>query len=402
MASGTDKPLVRHFPSPRWSRVAAPLVVATVLGALVAQPVRADTEAQLKAAEKKLNGLIDQISSEQKTVDGLQQQVDDLTVQIDQKQSEIARTQASIANLQQEIRLAIRQVRRTQGILDQRAWLAYESGPGSDIEFILGSTSLSDLTDRVEIVNSAAQSDETVIAQLQAQKSALQAKQNDLFSLEQRQQDQRDKLLKQEKQVEDDLTAEQQVLTKLDADKASADKLVKKLKKKRAAEIAALRAAERAATHGGAAIKGVFGVCPVDQPHSYSDDLGAPRYSGGFHLHAGNDILAPRGTPIRAPFDGSATISSNGLGGLSVTVTGAVGYVYNAHLNSLGTLGSVSTGTIIGYVGDSGDALGGPTHDHFEFHPNNPNQWGQLHVSPYGVSMVGTAIDPYPFLNAVC
>ena len=85
-----------------------------------------------------------------------------------------------------------------------------------------------------------------------------------------------------------------------------------------------------------------------------------------------------------------------------MTVTGTVGYVYNAHLNSLGTLGNVSTGTIIGYVGDSGDAIGGATHDHFEFHPNNPLQWGPLHVSPYGVSMVGTAIDPYPFLNAVC
>ena len=46
--------------------------------------------------------------------------------------------------------------------------------------------------------------------------------------------------------------------------------------------------------------------------------------------------------------------------------------------------------------------VGGATHDHFEWHPNNPTQWGPLHVSPYGVSMVGTAIDPYPFLNAVC
>src|SRR5204862_1490133 len=128
---------------------------------------------------------------------------------------------------------------RTQGILDQRAWVAYESGPGSNIEFILGSTSLADLTDRVEIVNSAAQSDETIITQLQAEKSALQAKQNRLYDLEQQQQAQEQKLQKQEQQVEADLAAEQAVLAKLDTDKASAEKLVKKAKKKRAQELAA-------------------------------------------------------------------------------------------------------------------------------------------------------------------
>src|SRR5437764_635208 len=342
-------------PTHRSSRTATFLLVGVLFASLAVGPAQADTQAQLKAAERNLNHLIDQISAEEKTVADYERQANDLAVQIDQKQSQIARTQANIANLQQEIRQAIREVRRTQGILDQRAWIAYESGPGSNIEFILGSTSLADLTDRVEIVNSAAQSDETIIGQLQAEKTALQAKQNQLYDLEQQQQAQEQKLQKQEQQVEAALAAEQTALAKLDADKASPEKLVNKLKKKRAQELAALRAAEQGASHGGAAIKGVLLVCPVDHPHSYSDDLGAPRYSGGFHLHAGNDILAPRGTPIRAPFDGTATISSNGLGGLSVTVTGSVGYVYNAHLNSLGTLGNVSTGTIIGYVGDSGD-----------------------------------------------
>src|SRR5205814_8182867 len=114
----------------------------------------------------------------------------------------------------------------------------------------------------------------------------------------------------------------------------------------------------------------VFRVCPVDQPRGYSHDFGAPRYSGGYHPHAGNDLFAPMGTPIRGPFDGTESVASNGLGGLSVIVTGALGYTYNAHLSAFGTLGSVSAGTIVGRVGNSGDAQGGPTHDHFEWHPN--------------------------------
>src|SRR5690349_125104 len=142
MASGTHNPLVRRFPALRPARLASATLALALLASLAAQPVRADTEAQLKAAEKQLNALISQISSEQKTVNDYQQQADALAVQIDHIQSDIARTQANIANLQQDIRQTIRQVRHTQGVLDSRAWLAYESGPGSSIEFILGSTSL--------------------------------------------------------------------------------------------------------------------------------------------------------------------------------------------------------------------------------------------------------------------
>ena len=126
-------------------------------------------------------------------------------------------------------------------------------------------------------------------------------------------------------------------------------------------------------------------VCPVDPPRSYSDDWGAPRYAGGFHLHQGNDIFAVEGTPIRAPFDGTAVDTSNTLGGIAVSVYGADGYAYNAHLLGFGQLGEVSAGTVVGYVGNTGDADASPPHDHFEWHPAN-----------------GAAVDPYPYLNAVC
>jgi murein DD-endopeptidase MepM/ murein hydrolase activator NlpD len=134
-------------------------------------------------------------------------------------------------------------------------------------------------------------------------------------------------------------------------------------------------------------------ICPVQGKGFFSDDFGAPRYAGGFHLHQGNDIFAPLGTPIVAPFDGTAVATPNSLGGLAVKVFGGQGYVYNAHLVQYGKLGTVKAGTVIGYVGNSGDALGGPTHDHFEWHPT---------VIIAGARRIGTAIDPYPFLKQVC
>jgi murein DD-endopeptidase MepM/ murein hydrolase activator NlpD len=117
--------------------------------------------------------------------------------------------------------------------------------------------------------------------------------------------------------------------------------------------------------------------------------------------------MAPRGTPIYATFDGVAEADANGLGGNAVIVRGADGYTYNAHLDSYGATGRVTAGTVIGYVGDTGDARGGPTHDHFEWHPNvtpDPDSWPK---SPYGYSVIDTgygkpAVNPYPLLEQVC
>jgi murein DD-endopeptidase MepM/ murein hydrolase activator NlpD len=62
--------------------------------------------------------------------------------------------------------------------------------------------------------------------------------------------------------------------------------------------------------------------------------------------------------------------------------------------------GSVQAGDIIGYVGDSGDAAGGPPHDHFEFHPNSfPSDWP---TSSYGFRTIGSALNPYPLLVDAC
>ena len=151
-------------------------------------------------------------------------------------------------------------------------------------------------------------------------------------------------------------------------------------------------------------------VCPVQGAFSVGDSFGANRYAGGYHPHAGNDIFADPGTPIVAPFDGVAENASNTLGGNAVIVRGEDGYVYNAHLSAFDKLGAVKAGDIIGYVGNTGDALATPPHDHFEWHPYNRQPFtddsGNFWVGPYGHTFIdsGTvlAVDPYPFLEEAC
>jgi murein DD-endopeptidase MepM/ murein hydrolase activator NlpD len=124
-------------------------------------------------------------------------------------------------------------------------------------------------------------------------------------------------------------------------------------------------------------------TCPVQGPHSFSNDYGAPR--GGGSTHEGNDILAARGTKVVANVAGTVQQHPNNLGGLAYYLHGDDGKeYYGAHLDSYGVSGRVAIGTVIGYVGNSGDASGGPTHLHFEIHEG------------------GVAVNPYPTLVKYC
>lgn len=116
-----------------------------------------------------------------------------------------------------------------------------------------------------------------------------------------------------------------------------------------------------------------FGRFPVAGVATFVDDWWNPRSALPFHMHQGTDIMAPMGTPVRAPADGVLKRTNGGLGGLSSYVTQPDGtYFYMTHLSAIVPTQvdgqQVKTGDIVGYVGNSGDAAGGPTHLHFEIH----------------------------------
>jgi murein DD-endopeptidase MepM/ murein hydrolase activator NlpD len=122
-----------------------------------------------------------------------------------------------------------------------------------------------------------------------------------------------------------------------------------------------------------AAVMG-FGAFPVAGPTTFVHDWLFPRYVPSFHLHQGTDLFAPLGTPVRAPFDGTLRRSDGAVGGIAAYVTAPDGtYAYLAHLSALfpgQTDGmAVRQGDVVGFVGNTGNAAGGPTHVHFELHP---------------------------------
>ena len=117
----------------------------------------------------------------------------------------------------------------------------------------------------------------------------------------------------------------------------------------------------------------------------FVNDWGAPR-SGG-RTHKGNDMFAAWDTPLVAVVDGAVRHDVDDLGGVGVWLVGddGVSYYY-AHLSRWeGEDRSVARGEVVGYVGDTGNAAGGPPHLHFGIRAPS-----------------GEMVNPYPTVRALC
>ena len=114
------------------------------------------------------------------------------------------------------------------------------------------------------------------------------------------------------------------------------------------------------------------------------DSWQAPRPDGRFH--EGQDIFGDRGTPVFSGTDGYVIrMGVAELGGNYVYVAGAGGRrYYYAHLDRVAEglkIGQkITTDTVVGFVGNTGNAENTPPHLHF------------------GIYVLRKAIDPLPLL----
>lgn len=345
------------------SLVAAALAGLILLAtALVTLPDTAvGSNEELREARSALRETRERIRTRAHKLRVAKKELNRLATRIARNEARVYQTGELIAKL--EVRIARLEIRLylLQQQLDERSRAAYILGPGTAVLYLLTATSTEDVASRMSFLSEMNRRDALLanrvgnirdrVATDRAQRLRLQRVQE--LALEQL-----------------DLDREE-LRRKL----AESRKLFAQLKDRRQTiidEISRIRP---------------FAVCPVQGPHAISDSFGIfvhrSEKRGGDHVHQGNDISAPTGTPVVAPFDGTAVTARNKMGGLAVKVYGDYGYVYNAHLSRYGRLGPVEKGDVIGYVGSTGNALG--PHNHFEWHPGN-----------------GKAADPYHFLLLVC
>ena len=192
--------------------------------------------------------------------------------------------------------------------------------------------------------------------------------------------------------------AYQQAVADIEARTAADRRLNDQLKGERAKLDAKFREAKAAllAKGGLASTTGVDGIaevsggiaCPAEAPYSFIDSWGAPR-SGGRH-HQGTDIMAPLGATAFAFADGVVTKASSvdsGLAGREIMIRHPGGVdTWYFHMDTVRvTKGQhVQAGQVIGTIGNSGNAVEGGEHIHFEYH------------------IGGTPVNPYPYVKRAC
>lgn len=249
------------------------------------------------------------------------------------------------------------------------------------------------------------QTDRDSIDQYRAVKDKLERSTKELEAKQDEQRGKLDSMAEQRSRLDAELARLEQVeAERIEAERRAAAEraAVDAAAKKQAEDLKALQdamaAGKAAASRGGSSgppppsrggpppppIASGSWVCPVQGARTFRDSWGDPR-SGG-RSHKGVDIMSPRGTPVVTPVGGTVSLRGDRLGGLSFHLQGDDGnYYYGTHLDAYaGPSGRLPAGTVVGYVGDTGNAQG--THLHFE-----------IHVGSYG-----NPINPYPTVAKYC
>jgi murein DD-endopeptidase MepM/ murein hydrolase activator NlpD len=136
-------------------------------------------------------------------------------------------------------------------------------------------------------------------------------------------------------------------------------------------------------------------VFPVYGPCSFGDTFGAPRGDLTSGWHHGDDIFGQIGQPLLAVADGTVfSVGWNDIGGYRLWLRDEEGNeFYYAHLSAYSPFAvngrQVKAGTVLGFMGNTGDAATTPYHLHFEIHPV-----GMLYLGYDG------AVNPTSYLMA--
>jgi peptidoglycan LD-endopeptidase LytH len=341
------------------------LCLALLAALVLALPASADTESDMEAAKARVADVRARLAS--------------VTADWQRTETELAQTQAAVADARERIAAIEARLHRIQLRLDRRIRAIYIGGGTETLGALLGSASFADFADRLQFATNIAQGDEDLATEVAVQSEQL-ARERARYAK------QADAQAKAVSALEDQKASIGSVLQEA---QDLYDELYQEFKDEQAQQKIGLPPQGGGGDQPGgggpypAGGSGAISICPVQGPVSFVDSFGWPRPGG--RTHQGIDMIAPYGTPVVATHAGNAVRAPNSLGGNAVILyhSGSSDWTYYAHFSSYGAAGQVGAGTVIGYVGSTGDT--NVNHLHFEYHPGG-----------------GAAVDPYQMLLAVC
>jgi murein DD-endopeptidase MepM/ murein hydrolase activator NlpD len=335
------------------------LCLALLAALALALPARADTESEMEAAKARVADVRARLAS--------------VTEQWQETETELAQTQAAVGQARARIAELEARLQHIRVRLDRRVRAMYIGGGTETIGALLGSATFTDFADRLQFATNIAQGDEDLATEVAVQSEQLTRERARYIAQAERQ-------AKAAAALEDQKASIGAILQEAQDLYAELEQEFEDEQARKALQLPAQSGPGGSFPVGGS---GAISICPVQGPVSFVDSFGWPRPGG--RTHQGIDMIAPYGTPVVATHAGNAVRAPNSLGGNAVILyhSGSSDWTYYAHFSSYGASGQVGAGTVIGYVGATGDT--NVNHLHFEYHPGG-----------------GAAIDPYGMLLAVC
>ncbi|MFQ5522551.1 MAG: murein hydrolase activator EnvC family protein [Acidimicrobiia bacterium] len=354
-------------------RIMVVAVAMTMAASLFPQPIVAVTKSQVDEACRESRAQLAEYREAQASFKEAALALEEVLHEIDELEQKQQRILGSMENRSQELEALRAQV-------EEQAVQLYMMGGFSNPGIILSASSVDEFMASSELLSSVALGGKESI-------DSFVAARNELARFQEELEDARGQLTVAQGQAADLLALQEQAMER---EREAYSKLSGKCRELNAQyqkQLAEARAAlaRRAA---GSVETGPF-ICPFTRGRtSFIDTWGAPR-SGG-RTHKGTDMFAAWNEPVYAVTSGRAYTRVGGLGGYAIWLIADNGIAYYyAHLASFNIKSGqrVSQGKTIGFNGNSGNAMGGPPHVHFQLHPGGRG-------SP--------AVNPYPTLVGAC
>jgi murein DD-endopeptidase MepM/ murein hydrolase activator NlpD len=339
--------------------------------------------AQVQSKKRKEGVLTQDISRYNNRIRGLQGQISTTQHNLSNVQSDLDRQRAVLLKVRGKLEVARDRLERLRsklkvasGALADRMVEIYKSDEPDALTVVLESDGFADLLERTEFLDRISDQDRTVVGRVRVLKERSKKQAATLASLEHRQQVAAETILHRRDQI---ASAKGRLVNsqgRLRTARGGRRTLLASVRTQRHHEEEDLAAMERAQAKVANTLAGAPGpikkgngrfIWPVNGPISGS--FGEQRPG---HLHAGIDIVAGMGTPIRAAGAGKVAIAGwvSGYGNYTcINHGGGISTCYG-HQSRLGTSvgASVKQGQVSGYVGNTGHSFG--AHLHFEVRVN--------------------------------
>jgi murein DD-endopeptidase MepM/ murein hydrolase activator NlpD len=316
----------------------------------------ADVEVPMASGGDISRAIVGDLRGAQAHMAEVQGRLDAASARVAELEGRISELDGRLATLEVQQRQAVRQLEHAREVFAQRAVDAYMRGNNPGLDAVLRAEDPSELQANSSFVSTVLDADAVAVQDYLRARASLTI---DLVE-----------------------SADERFSARSELTRAQADERLLAVE----VEDAEMRLA---AFQAGSSIYVSGFVFPVGDPHEFISSFGFPR-GGGTRQHQGNDIFAPRGTELYATERGVIdNVGTGSLGGIKLWLVGESGTsYYYAHLSAYapgirdGMV--VEAGDLVGFVGDTGNAVGTPPHLHFEIHPSG-----------------GNAVDPFPLLSTV-